>query len=66
MESRIIVPMNLFARKEWRHRCRERTVDAVGEGPRATEGKVASTYVHHRSRVDGCTSCSAAPGPGLR
>ena len=25
MESRIIVPMNLFARKEWRYKYRERT-----------------------------------------
>ena len=24
--------MNLFAGKEWRHRCRERLVDLVGEG----------------------------------
>ena len=24
--------MNLFSGKEWRHRCRERLVDPVGEG----------------------------------
>ena len=34
-----LVLMNVFARKEWRHRCREWTVDAAGEGPRATEGE---------------------------
>ena len=46
MESRKIVLMNLFAGKEWRHRCREWTCKHGGKG-RERVGwmeKVASTY----------------------
>ena len=31
MESRKMVLMNLFAKKEWRHRCREQTYGCSGE-----------------------------------
>ena len=39
MESRKMVLMNLFAGKEWRLRCRERTVDTVGEGEGEANGE---------------------------
>ena len=39
MESRKMVLMNLFAGKEGRLRCRERTVDTVGEGEGEANGE---------------------------
>ena len=36
MESRKMVPMNLFAGQEWRNRQREQTLDTVGEGEGGT------------------------------
>ena len=47
MESRIIVPMNLFERKEWRYRYRERTCGlSVGRRGKDIE-KAALTYIHY-------------------
>ena len=37
MDSRKMVLMNLPARKEWRHKCREGTVDTVGEAKGRTD-----------------------------
>ena len=34
-----VVSMNLFAGKEWRHRCRERTVDTVAKGESGKNGE---------------------------
>ena len=50
MDSRKMVLMNLFARKEWRHKCREWTVDTVGEAEGRTNGE-GSIHIHTLSHV---------------
>ena len=49
MDSRKMVLMNVFARKEWRHKCREWTVDTAGEQRVGQTEKVALTYIHYRT-----------------
>ena len=39
LESRKMVSMNIFAGKERRHRCREWTVDMLGEGESGRHGE---------------------------
>ena len=46
MESRKRVLMNLFAGKEWRYRCKERTCGQWGKRPVGQVEKVALTYIH--------------------
>lgn len=45
MESRKMILMNLFARKEWRQRCREWLVDTVGDGESGTNGESSITMI---------------------
>ena len=48
MESRRIVPMNLFAGNKWRHRCREWTCrQSRGRRGEDKNEKVALTYIHY-------------------
>lgn len=46
MESRRMVPMNLFAGEDWRQSAEDRLVDTVREGVGRVQ-RMASTDTHH-------------------